>query len=193
MDLLQNIISDRARQRRKQPHERKVFNTVSCIVKGYGLSETFLRLLSQTEDTLTQKRVEFSDIKTKEAFELPPFTLLTQQEYSVVMSIVGMLDNPYLAFAHSPEEMLLSAPLYEANPLLRSDELLRHHFETLLLCQRAKEELADLERRKGSFNGTVAQGSGVEGTGGEPSQWNSLQERMIQLRTFITSVEKTGY
>lgn len=192
MDLLQNIRTDRARQRRKQPYERKVFNTVSCIVKGYGLGENFLRLLNHTVDSLSQKMVEFNDIKGKKAFEFPPFTLLTRQEYSVAVTIVGKLDNPYLPFAHSPEEILLSLPLYEANPLFKSDHLLRHHFETLLLCQHAKEELLDLERRMGNFNGMVAQGSGVEEVSGEPSQWSSLQERMKQLRTFITNVEETG-
>jgi hypothetical protein len=192
MDLLQNIRTDRARQRRKQPHERKVFNTVSCIVKRHGLSESFLRLPNQTVDSLSQKRVELSDIKTKEAFEFAPFSLLSKEEYGVAMAIVGKLDNPYLPFAHSPEEMLLSVTLYEANPLLRSDHLLCHHFETLLLCQHAKEELVDLERRLRNFNGTVAQGRGVEETRGEPPQWSSLQEQMKQLRTFITKVEETG-
>ncbi len=117
MDLLQNIRSDRARQRRKQPHERKVFNTVSCIVKGYGLGENFLRLLNQTEDSLSQKRVEFSEIKAKKVFEFPPFSLLSREEYSVAVTIVGKLDNPYLPFAHSPEEMLLSATTIRSESL----------------------------------------------------------------------------
>jgi hypothetical protein len=192
MNLLKEIRNDRVRQRRKQPHERKVFNTVSCIVKEYGLSENFLRLLNQTVDLLSQKRVEFYNIKTKKVAEFPPFSLLSKEEYEVAMAIVGKIDNPYLPFAHSPEEMLLSLPLYEANPLLRPDHLLRHHFETLFQCQRAKEELADLERRMRNLDGTVAQGSGVEETRGEPSQWSSLPERMKQLRTFITKVEETG-
>lgn len=192
MNLLQKIRSDRVRQRRKQPHERKVFNTVSCIVKEYGLSENFLRLLSQTVDLLSQKRVEFNNIKKKRVAEFPPFSLLSKEEYGVAMAIVGKIDNPYLPFAHSPEEMLLSLPLYEANPLLRPDHLLRHHFETLLQCQHAKEELSDLERRMGNLDGTVANGSGGEETGGESSQRMSFQERMKQLRTFIANVEKAG-
>jgi hypothetical protein len=192
MDLLQNIRRDRARQRRKQPHERKVFNTVSCIVKGYGLSETFLRLLNQTEDFSSPRRIEFKEIKRKKVFEFPPFCLLSNEEYGLTVTIVGKLDNPYLPFAHSPEEMLLSGLLYKANPLLRSDQLLCYHFETLLLCQHAKEELADLDSRMGNYNGTVAQGGGVEEPGGKPSQWRSLQERIKQLRTFIAKVERTG-
>jgi hypothetical protein len=192
MNLLQEIRSDRARQRRKQPHKIEVFNTVSCIVKGYSLREDFLRLLSQTVDSLFQKRMEFNDIKMKKLFEFPPFSLLSKEEYGVAMAIINKLDNPYLPFAHSPEEMLLSLPLYEANPLLGPDHLLRHHFETLLLCQLAEEELVDLMRRIGNFNGAVAQVSGVEETRGETSQWSSLQERIKQLRTFITYVEETG-
>ena len=63
------------------------------------------------------------------------------------MTIVSKLDNPYLQFVHSPEEILLSAPLYQANPSFSPRDLMRSDFEALLLCQRAKEELADLEKR----------------------------------------------
>jgi hypothetical protein len=147
MDLLQNIRCDRARQKRKQPYKRGVFNTVSCIVKGYGLGENFLKMLHKTEDYGVRKSMEFVEVKAKKKFEFPPFCLVSKEEYRLAMTIAGQLNNPYLQFARSPEEMLLSAPLYAANPSLGSDDLLRYDFETLLLCQRAKEELADLEKR----------------------------------------------
>jgi len=147
MDLLQNIKSDRVRQRKKQPYKRELFNTISCIVKGYGLSEDFLELLGKTEDYPARKSMELAEVKAKKKFEFPPFCLVSKEEYRLAMTITGQLDNPYLQFARSPEEILLSAPLYEANPLLGSDDLLRCDFETLLLCQRAREELAGLEKR----------------------------------------------
>jgi hypothetical protein len=152
MDLAQNIRSDRARQKRKQPHARKLFNTVSCIVKEYKLGEDFLKLLDNTNGYFPQKRIELNQVKGKKVLELPPFSLVSQDEYRIAMAITGKLDNPYLQFAHSPEEMLLSAPLYEANPSLTSQDLLLHDFETLLLCQCAKEELTDLEKRLGNIS-----------------------------------------
>ena len=124
-----------------------MFNTISCIVKGYGLSEDFLELLGKTEDYPSRKGMEFAEVKAKKKYEFPPFCLVSKEEYRLAMTITGQLDNPYLQFARSPEEILLSAPLYKANPSLSCDDLLRYDFETLLLCQRAKEELASLEKR----------------------------------------------
>jgi hypothetical protein len=147
MDLAQNIRTDRARQKRKQPRARNVFNTVGCIVKEYKLGEDFLKLIDNTDGTFSQRKMELRQVKGKKVLELPPFSLVSQDEYRIAMAITGKLDNPYLQFAHSPEEMLLSARLYEANPSLTSQDLLRYDFETLLLCQCAKGELSDLEKR----------------------------------------------
>ena len=147
MDLLQNIKSDRVRQRKKQPYKRELFNTISCIVKGYGLSQDFLELLGKTEDYPSRKGMEFAEVKAKKKYEFPPFCLVSKEQYRLAMTIAAQLNNPYLQFARSPEEILLSAPLYEANPSLGLDDLLRYDFETLLLCQRAKDELAGLEKR----------------------------------------------
>jgi hypothetical protein len=152
MDLAQSIRSDRARQKRKQPHARKVFNAVSCIVKTYKLGEDFLKLLDNTDGYFSQRRIELHQVKGKKLLELPPFSLVSQDEYRIAMAITGKLDNPYLQFAHSPEEMLLSAPLYEANPSLTPQDLLRYDFETLLLCQCAKEEPVDLEKGIGNIS-----------------------------------------
>jgi hypothetical protein len=150
MDLAQNIRSDRVRQKRKQPHARKVFNTVSCIVREYKLGEDFLELVDNTDGCFSWRRTELRQVKGKKVLELPPFSLVSQDEYRIAMAITDKLDNPYLQFAHSPEEVLLSAPLYEANPSLTSQDLLRHDFGTLLLCRCPKEELADLEKRLGN-------------------------------------------
>jgi hypothetical protein len=147
MDLRQKIKSGRARQRKKQAHRREVFNTVSFIVRAYGLDDNFLELLDNTSDYHPQMKMEFTEVKIKKVLELPPFSLVSQEEYRLSMTIADRLDNPYLPFAHSPEEILLSAPLYEANPSLRSEDLLRYDFETLLLYQSAREELAGLEER----------------------------------------------
>jgi hypothetical protein len=191
MDLLQNIRIDRVRQRRKQPYRRAVFNTVSYIVKEYGLGETFLKLLDNIGDYLSQQRLDLTEVKVKKLVEFPPFSLVSEEDYRCAMTIAGKLDNPYLQFAHSPEEILLSAPLFEANPLLGSADLLRCDFETLLLCQRAKEELADLEKRLGDINGTGSHGKEMEEYRGERSLPSCLQERIKQLQTFIAKVENT--
>jgi hypothetical protein len=191
MDLLHDIRSDRVRYKRKYFRIREMFNTVGGILKGYGLDKSFLKRLNQAEDLPSRKNTEFFDIKTKKVFELPPFALLSREDYMLATTIIDRLANPYLPYAHCPEEMLLSVALYKANPLLKFDHLSHHHFETLLLCERAKDELVDLERQIAAFTGTVARNNAGQESRGEPSQWSSLQQRIKQLRTFIASIENT--
>ena len=174
MGLLQNIRNGRVRQSRRRPLQRDVFHTISWIVKTYGLSEDFLKLPDNDKDYISQKRIELTDVKLKKAFEPPPFSLASPELYELATILIGQFDNPYLQFARSPEEILLSARLYEANPCLKSQDLLRYDFETLLFCQHAKKEVADLERWLGNING---------------SDQSFLQERMKQLRAFIAKVE----
>lgn len=193
MDLLQNIRSDRARQRRKQPCKRAIFNTVSGIVKEYGLDENFLELIDKTEEDPSRVSMQFEAVKAKKVFEFPPFSLVSKEQYRLVVTIAGKLDNPYLQFAHSPEEMLWSAPLYEANPSLRREELLRRDFATLLQCQRAKEELAELVEQSGNSTEAVDQGKEMEEYGGLRTHPGYLQERIKQLQTFIETVENMEF
>jgi hypothetical protein len=193
MDLLQSIRSHRARQRRKTPHIRGVFDAVCGIVKEYGLRGEFLNLLNKTEAPRSRQEMDFTQAKAKKLMEFPPFSLVSEEEFRLAMTIVGKLDNPYLQFAHSPEEILLSAPLYEANPLLTSADLLRHDFETLLLCQYAKKELADLERGLEALIKAGRRGEEMEVSGGDGSHPRSLRVRIKQLQTFISNVESTGF
>jgi hypothetical protein len=140
MDLRQDIRNERGRQKWKQPYRRGVFNTLLDLVKGYDLGEDFLQLLDNPGDWPPEKNGAFTRVRAKDPFEFSLFPLSTQGEYEVARAILTKIDNPYLRFAHGPEEILLSAPLYEANPRLSSEELTRYHFETLLRHERCKEE-----------------------------------------------------
>jgi hypothetical protein len=190
MDLLQTIRKDRALQRRRRPLGRDAFKTVSCIVKAYGLDGNFLEMLDRTDDHPSTDSMKITQVKAKKVLELPPFSLVSEEEYRLAMSIAARLDNPYLQFAHSPEELLLSVPLYEANPSLESEDLLRLDYETLLLCQRAKEELTALEQQTGNSSLTIDQVGETEESGDKGSHLNLLRERIKQLRAFIAKVEK---
>jgi hypothetical protein len=144
MELLQNIKSERVRQKRKQPYRRGVFNTLVDLVKGHALGEDFLRLLDNPEALPPHKEVATSRVRAKDPFEFSLFPLASREEYEVARAILTRIDNPYLRFAHAPEEILLSGPLHEANPRLRPEELRRYHFETLLRHERCKVDERDL-------------------------------------------------
>jgi hypothetical protein len=68
----------------------------------------------------------------KPPYESPLFFLATSAEYLLIRKILTGLNNPYLAFAHCPEELLLSATLWQRRPGLDQDVLASRHFAVLL-------------------------------------------------------------
>ena len=138
MDLLKDIKQKRDKQKQKIPFRRDVFNQVSGIVKQYRLTRSFLDLLDKVEDYLSSKNSNSVRIRMKAPLDSPLFSLVSKDEYLLTMSIISKVDNPYLKFAHSPEEIICCKPLYRQNPLLDSEKLVRYHFETLYLHERAK-------------------------------------------------------
>jgi hypothetical protein len=108
------------------------------------------------------------------------------------MEIIHRVNNPYLEYAHAPEEIALSKLLYDLNPSLRGERLNRYHFETLLRHERAKKELKDLETQAATVRRTLAADSGNEAQQRELSTLNSLVKRMELLQTFITRSGEFG-
>jgi hypothetical protein len=138
MTFLQHIKNERARQRKKKPLKRDVFNQICSLVKQYDLKESFLSVLDNVEDDLSGENLKFNRVKLKTPMERSLFSLATKDEYSLTMSIIGKVDNAYLKFANSPEEILLCGSLYRLNSLLTNEKLMRYHFETLYLHEHAK-------------------------------------------------------
>lgn len=137
MDLLKDIKQKRIKERQKKPFRRSVFNQISGIVRRYGLDEGFLSILDNVDDYLSIENLKSYRIKVKPPKETHLFSLVTKDEYSLTMSIIGKIGNPYLKFAHSPEEIILCGPLYHLKPSMDSDKLMRYHFMTLYLHERA--------------------------------------------------------
>jgi hypothetical protein len=138
MDLLKDIKRKRAKQRQKMPFRRDVFNQISSLVKQYGLKEDFLDLLDKVKDYPSSENMKLVRVRLKTPMEGSLFFLATKDEYALTMSIVAKINNSYLKFANSPEEILLCGSLYRLNPLLTNQKLMRYHFETLLLHERVK-------------------------------------------------------
>jgi hypothetical protein len=137
MTLQEYIRNERVRQRKKQPIQRDVFNQISGLVRWYGLKENFLDVLDKVEDYLSKEDLQYIRVRLKTPMEKSLFSLVTESEYSLTLSIISKVDNSYLQFAESPEEILLCGPLYGLNPTIGPEKLMRYHFETLLLHELA--------------------------------------------------------
>jgi hypothetical protein len=191
MDLLKSIRNGRARHRKKQPHQKAMIDTVIGLVKHFGLGESFLELLNETRDQRAGKAVTGTPVRARRAFDLPPFSLVSQEQFRLAAAIVGRVGNPYLGFARSPEDILWSAPLYAANPGLGPEELLGLDFETLLVCERAKKELAELKGGLGTASDTIIRDQEPEAPGGQGASPDLRRERIQQLQAFIANVADT--
>jgi hypothetical protein len=192
MNLLEHIRHKRTRKRKKQLFEREVFTKISALVRWYGLDENFLKKLDNAEDYPPREKMDFVRVKTKKPFDFPLFSLSSRDEYDLTRALLRKVNNPYLSFAHSPEEILLSGILYRMNAKLRPEELRRYHFETLLLYEHAKKYLKDIANQAAEIGKTIDTGCETENIENKKSQCGSLTEHIKMLHNFITKVESTA-
>jgi hypothetical protein len=78
-----------------------------------------------------EKSQDIACLKSKKSLDLPLFFLVTAEEYQVITDILQHYDNPYLGYAHCPEEILLCGPLYKRCPELSPEVLRCRHFAAL--------------------------------------------------------------
>jgi hypothetical protein len=140
MKIAQYIKNERAQHKKKKPFRRDIFNKISELVRWYGLDDGILKRLDKAVDYLPEEKTISGRFRPKIPFEFPLFSLATKEEYHLAMAIIQKIDNPYLQFVQSPEEMLLCQPLYRLNPALSHEQLMQYHFKTLFLNERAKAE-----------------------------------------------------
>ena len=189
MDLLEKIKSERAQSKKKRPFRRTLFHKLNGLVRKYGLEESFLSKLDAPEDYVAEAKVEFAQLRKKKPIEFPLFSLSAEKEYRLTTAIMSKVDNPYLEFAQSPDEIAISRLLFDLNPSLGADQLARYHFETLLLCERAKKEMKDLAKQANASRRRKGAGSASESLGDDGPPPDTLEKRIEQLQSFIARVE----
>lgn len=191
MDLSRKIKGERARRRMKRALEHSLFTRIHHLVRTCHLGRDFLKALREVRGALPDPATgALPRVRTKEAFEPPPFSLATREEYLVTMEIIRKANNPYLRFACSPEEIILSRPLHKWNPSLGVHRLESMHFESLLLLERLRKELRKLcaEIRDGEFRPEGEPGippRGVKNRAG----LDGRKRRYLRLLSFFEAVE----
>ena len=140
MVLLKDIKQKRAKGRQKLPIKQDVFNQISGLVRRYGLKEDFLDVLHRVEDYPSSETLNLGRVRLKTPMEASLFSLVTKDEYDLTLSIIANINNSYLKFANSPQEILLCKPLYCLNPSITPEKLSRYHFETIFLHECAKTD-----------------------------------------------------
>ena len=131
MDLKARLRQDRAWGRVKEPFSPSFFSHLGGLVRRYRLGEDFARLAGSLTPLQVEVVARKSHNDAKPAYRAPLFFLASPEEYRVIEKILAGLDNPYIVFAHCPEEILLSRTLWEKRPGLAPEELLSRHLAAL--------------------------------------------------------------
>lgn len=172
MNLLEQIKDQKLKEKSKRPFNRSLFTIVSTIVQKHRLDHTFLGRLKDLEEGLMAPPFDPARLRAKEPLEPPLFSLCPLEPYRLTRAIIERVNNPYLKFARSPEEIRLSFVLHQRRPDLPPEMLRRHHFENLFLLELAREALRELPQYFGR--------GGLD---------DAVQKKLDQLRQFISQVE----
>lgn len=192
MDLLDHIRHKRTQKRKKQLFEREVFTKISTLVRWYGLDENFLKQLDTVENYPPGEKMDFVWVKTKKPFDFPLFSLCSRNEYELTKAILRKVNTPYVSFAHSPEEILMSGILYRMNAELQPEKLRRYDFETLLVYEHAKKVLKELANPAAQIGNTIDTNCETENIENEKSPCSTLTEHIRMLQNFIAKVESAA-
>ena len=170
VDFLTEVRKNQLKKRKKQPFQPTLFARISAIVREYHLTEGFMARLTANELRLSVD-VDRIMLGEREPLVIPLYSLVTEDEYRMTRGILEKVSNPYLSYVQSPEDILFSGPLFARNSALPPDRLLRWTFETLLLCELAKEEVQRLLAHEGKGASEVS------------------RKRIERLEAFVASVE----
>jgi hypothetical protein len=114
MKLKERIRDDRSRQNVKEPLPETAVTVVAAIVQKFDL-----QALPPAGEGEGGRR----KMSPKAEGRLSLFPLLTPKQWRLTREIAARFDNPYLMFARSPEEIVLSQRLYGCNPDLTTEVL----------------------------------------------------------------------
>jgi primosomal protein N'' len=192
MNLLKQIRNKRTRKRKKQRFDREIFTQISTLVRWHALDENFLNKLDNVEDYPPAEKMDFVQVKTKKPFDFPLFSLCSRDEYDLTRAILRKVNTPYLSFAHSPEEILLSGILYRMNAELQPEKLIRYDFETLVLYEHAKMYLKDSANQAAEVDTTPDIGCETEIIENKKSKCITSTEHIKLLHNFIAKVESAA-
>lgn len=144
MDLHRRL--KQARARPKEPFRRSAFTVAGALVREHNLDESFPERLWEVAAQGTEW-VRSYEPQPKSPFKPPLFVLAAAQEFRLIQAILAAADSPYLPFAHSPDELLASGPLFLLNPDLSPSILAQIHFRVLLAREIVQAELQESQRR----------------------------------------------
>ncbi len=140
MGLKDSIQKRRERSKTPEVFEPDAFTRVAAILEAFGLNgESFLRLLDEEPVSRTVARALAREGPRKASVPLPLFALVDPSEFAPLETILSRVQCPYLPWAASPEEVLLSRPLYALDPSIPPQRLKRYSYAFLYRYYAAKK------------------------------------------------------
>ncbi|MEJ5348958.1 MAG: hypothetical protein WHS46_09755 [Desulfosoma sp.] len=150
MELRDRLRQRRARNQSEAEFEPDIFTRVVAILDHYGMRAEDLAFHREPIDGIVCRVLTRGEIRKK---KLPPilFGFAHAKSFSAVKDLLDRLESPYLRWAGSPEDLLLSRPLFALHSQLPAHLLSRYSFAFLYRFyaekRRGKEDL-----RGGTFS-----------------------------------------
>ncbi len=192
MRLLINQIKRELRVKKREPFRPSAFSVVKMIAEEYGLVESFFEKPVSLPRIKAPGSFMQSRLKAKKKLQIPPFVLADREQYLLAMKIVDTFVNPYLPFARSPDEIVLSEHLYSLNPSIRPELLEKSHFESLFLVESAKKQVETLSSAVKNMtvneNRLKARGAGSDIS--ERAAIEAMRSKIKALKEFILFCRK---
>lgn len=193
MSLLQNIRIDHTRRKDKRPYRRSPYAVVSAIVAKFGLNDDFVQGLAIPPEVPGGNAFVHGPFRRKKRLAGPLFSLAERRQYDTARKILEVVNNPYLSFACSPDELSWAGPLFAANPRVRTELLETHHFETLYLAEIAKARIASFSNRLQELSESRRAGGKprrrAKRFGPEASEIDNLRGQIKMLNDYILFVQ----
>ncbi|WP_448382462.1 hypothetical protein [Desulfosoma sp.] len=129
------------RQKGKTPEvfQPDAFTRVAAVLMAFGGDEKeFLRRLDEEPASETAARALARGALRKTPVPVPLFALVVPESYAAVETITARVDGPYLAWAESPDDLLLCRALYAVHPKIAPRLLSRYAYAFLYRFYAAK-------------------------------------------------------
>ncbi len=144
MELRDRLRQRRTRNQSQAEFEPDIFSRVVAILDHYGMRAEDLVFHREPVDCIVSRALTRGDIRKKEIGSVL-FGFADAKTFGAIKDLLDRLESPYLRWAGSLEDLVLSRPLFALHPELPAHLLSRYSFAFLYRFyaekRRGKEDL----------------------------------------------------
>lgn len=137
----------RERGKGEEVFEPDLFTRAAAVLKASGIDpEALMKVLEgECPDRTVERALERGEAR-KAPFVIPLFAFVEPEMYPRMERLLGRISGPYVRWAATLEDLLLSEPLHELNPAIPPKALSRYSFAFLYRFYMEKRKAEEVSR-----------------------------------------------